>query len=260
MSLGAGETNLVRLTAAYAALVNGGKAVTPSLYDRVQNRYGETLVRRDTRACEGCDARWQDGRTAPPRLPDTRTQILDPVIAYQSVSMLEGVVLRGTAQRIRAVTQATGIPVAGKTGTTNDYMDGWFVGFSPNLAVGIWVGFDTTRSLGRGESGGRVATPIFRDFMLEALQGSPDAQFRMPQGVRLVEVDARTGRLPDATTTATLIEAFQPGTEPRLGAGPDQGDFSISGSGTLPGGLPGTDPSAPPGETPPGSGGLDPVY
>ena len=253
MSLGSGETTLMKVTSAYAMLVNGGKQITPSLYDRLQNRYGETIDRRDERACNGCSVSWKQAGALPPMVPDVRKQIMDPVVAYQSVSMLEGVVKRGTAQRVAAV----GKPLAGKTGTTNDYLDAWMVGFSPDLVAGIWVGFDTPRTLGRGESGGRVATPIFRDFMAEALKDAPDTPFRIPSGVRLVEIDARSGQLANADTAVRILEAFRPGTEPRLGFEQDGGDFSISGTGLEPEG-----PAPQPGQpTPtPSDEGLSPVY
>ncbi|MFD1380167.1 penicillin-binding transpeptidase domain-containing protein [Fodinicurvata halophila] len=148
LALGAGETTALRLTAAYAKLVNGGKQITPTLIDRVQGRRGETLFRTDDRACENCrNVEWNG--QAPPRLPDDREQIVSPGSAYQVVSMLEGVVERGTATTVSQV----GKPLAGKTGTTNDYKDAWFVGFSPDLAVGIYVGFDQPRNLGGGEAG-----------------------------------------------------------------------------------------------------------
>ena len=212
-SLGAGETTPLKMAMAYSIMVNGGKQIEPILLDRIQNRQGQTILRRDSRACEACDAPWND---QPPPLPvDERKQVLDPITAYQSVSMMEGVVSRGTASRVRAV----GKHVAGKTGTTNDYVDAWFVGFSPDLVAAVWVGKDTARSLeekslGEGESGGRVAAPIFRDFMMVALADKPDLEFRRPSGVRLVEIDAKTGKLPGPYTGKVIEEAFRPGTEP----------------------------------------------
>jgi penicillin-binding protein 1A len=145
-----------------------------------------------------------------PTLPDTRQQVLDPVTAYQIVSMTEGVVLRGTA----TVVNSLGFPLGGKTGTTNDYKDAWFIGFSPDLVVGVWAGFDQPRDMGEGETGGRIAAPVFRDFMREALRETSPAPFRIPSGARLVRVDAMTGGLPNASTTQTILEAFRPGTEP----------------------------------------------
>ncbi len=226
MSLGAGELQILRMTLGYASLVNGGKRVTPTLFDRVQDRDGLTLFRGDDRVCEGCVAEAWDGGP-PPDLPDTRQQTLDPVIAYQVVHMLEGVVQRGTGRRALRV----GKPLAGKTGTSNDYFDAWFMGFSPDLVVGVWVGFDTPRTLGEGESGGAVAAPIFTDFMEAALKDTPPLPFRIPPGVRLVEIDAETGELPTPASTDLILEAFRPGTEPGVRLAEDDGALSIFGTG-----------------------------
>jgi penicillin-binding protein 1A len=226
MSLGAGETTMIDLTRGYAAFVNGGRLVTPTLLDRVQDRYGRTLYKHDTRACEGCDTDdWNGG--PPPALPDTREQVLDPIVAYQVTHMLEGVVERGTARRALRV----GKPLAGKTGTTDDYRDAIFVGFSPDLVVGIRIGFDDNRSLGEGEAGGSVSVPIFTEFMEKALEKEPPTPFRIPPGVRLVKIDARTGSLATPGTSIIIDEAFRPGTEPGLTAFNSTEDcLSISGS------------------------------
>lgn len=224
MALGSGDTTPWRMARGYAAFVNGGKKVTPTLLDRVQDRHGSTLYKHDTRPCETCNVAEWDGK-GPPQLPDNRKQLVDPVIAYQIVHMLEGVVERGTARRAARI----GKPLAGKTGTTNDYMDALFYGFSPDLVVGIWVGFDTPRSLGEGESGGSVAGVIFTDFMEKALEDEPALPFRIPPGVRLVSVDHDTGGLPTGGSGEVIVEAFRPGTEP--GANFDEsGGFSISGT------------------------------
>ncbi|MGE0045654.1 MAG: penicillin-binding protein 1A, partial [Hyphomonadaceae bacterium] len=210
LALGAGETTVLRMTTAYSMFVNGGRRVRPIFIDRVQDRQGLTVFRADQRNCPNCTAPWRRQRA--PELPDTRAQVLDPVTAYQIVSMSEGVVQRGTAASVGTLNR----PLAGKTGTTNDYRDAWFVGFSPDLAVGVWVGFDTPRNMGEGETGGRLAAPIFREFMSEALRGQPSPPFRIPAGVRLVRVDAMTGLLPGPSTTVTITEAFRPGTEPTV--------------------------------------------
>jgi membrane carboxypeptidase/penicillin-binding protein len=147
---------------------------------------------------------------SPPALPDERQQVMDPVTAYQVVSILEGVVQRGTGTIIRSV----GKPVAAKTGTTNDQFDAWTMGFSPDLVVGVWVGFDQPRDMGNGESGGRVAAPIFRDFMLAALKDRPALTFRIPDGVELVEVDADSGCQPAPDSRLIITEAFRPGSGP----------------------------------------------
>lgn len=211
MSLGAGETSLWDLAKGYAAFVNGGREVTPTLLDRVQDRNGTTLYRHDQRDCSECTLEEWTGQE-PPIFPDARKQVLDPVTAYQVTHMLEGVVQRGTGRRALRV----GKPLAGKTGTTNDYIDALFMGFSPDLVVGVWVGFDEPRTLGDGEAGGSVAAPIFTEFMSKALEESPALPFRIPPGVRLVEIDAETGKLPSPTTTKRITEAFRPGTEPGI--------------------------------------------
>lgn len=212
MALGAGETTLLRLTTAYAMLVNGGKRITPTLIDRIQDRHGQTIMRHDMRTCPRCSVEaWNDDQV--PQIPDTREQLVDEVNAYQIVSMLQGVVERGTGRRIREV----GKPLAGKTGTTNDSIDAWFMGFSPDLAVGVFVGFDAPRSLGERESGSSAAVPIFRDFMKEALAGQPAVPFRIPPGVRLVRIDAETGLVAGPGDANVILESFRPGTEPRSG-------------------------------------------
>ena len=209
MSLGAGETTLMRLTAGYAMIVNGGKRITPSIIDRIQDRRGQTVMLHDGRRCQGCAAAgWRHQRE--PDVIDDREQIIDESSAYQMVSMLTGVVQRGTGVRVRAV----GRPLAGKTGTTNESRDAWFVGFSPDLAVGVYVGFDNPRSLGPREQGASVAAPIFRDFMALALADEPRIPFRIPQGVRLVRISLASGLPAGPDDELVILEAYRPGTEP----------------------------------------------
>jgi penicillin-binding protein 1A len=209
MSLGAGETTLLRLTTAYAMLVNGGKRVTPTFIDRIQDRNGRTVYRHDGRDCPQCRAAsWTRQRV--PELPDSRDQITNPGSAYQIVAMLQGVVERGTGRRISSV----GKPLAGKTGTTNEERDTWFMGFSPDLVVGVFCGMDNPVPLGNNETGSAVAAPVFRDFMAAALKDKPSIPFRIPPNIRLVRVDARTGKVADAGTQDIILEAFKPGTIP----------------------------------------------
>lgn len=235
-SLGATETTLLRLTAGYAMLDNGGKRITPTLVDRVQDRYGKTLFRADQRACAACRAEAWKGQE-PPVVPDTRPQIADPISAYQMVSMMEGVVQRGTGVRIAALHRS----IAGKTGTTNDSNDAWFVGFTADLAVGVFVGFDHPATLGAKEQGASVAVPIFKDFMAEALKGTPDVPFRIPPGVNLVRVNHDTGQLAKPGDRVVILEAFRAGTGPTdtatlLG----MGDESGGGSAAMGGGFTGS--------------------
>ncbi|MBO6519880.1 MAG: penicillin-binding protein 1A [Rhodospirillales bacterium] len=209
MALGAAETTLIRLTTAYAMLVNGGKKITPTLIDRVQDRLGRSVFRHDKRECPDCRAdAWHGQRV--PEVPDTRPQITDPTSAYQVVSMLKGVVERGTGRRISEV----GKPLAGKTGTTNEERDTWFMGFAPDLAVGVFVGYDEPIPLGRHETGSSVAAPVFRDFMKAALADQPATPFRTPPGIRLVRVNARTGLPIGPGDSNVILEAFKEGTVP----------------------------------------------
>ena len=208
-SLGSRETTVLRMVGAYAVLANGGKAIKPSLIDRIQDRYGRTIFRHDERFCRDCNpGRWTGQEE--PEVVDNRDQVLDPMTAYQITSMMEGVIMRGTATTVNAL----GRPVAGKTGTTNDEKDAWFVGYSPDLVVGVFVGFDTPRPMGKGNTGGGLAAPIFTAFMKEALADEPVTDFRVPFGIRLYPINGKTGLLASAGRPGTIMEAFKPGTEP----------------------------------------------
>ena len=209
MSLGAGETTLLNLTTAYGMLVNGGKRILPALIDRIQDRHGKTVFKHDTRVCSNCQPDfWRNQKV--PVIPDTREVVTQPSSAFQMVSMLEGAVDRGTGRRIKAV----GKPLAGKTGTTNDALDTWFIGFAPDLVVGVFVGFDTPRSLGKREQGASVAAPIFQEFMTRALADKPAIPFRIPPDIRLVRVNSATGRPATPGDRRVILEAFKPGTIP----------------------------------------------
>lgn len=211
MSLGAGETTLLRLTAAYGQLVNGGRKIDVSLIDRIQDRFGQTIMRHDKRDCSACDAPVGWDNQDVPALTDLREQLTDPASAYQMVSMLEGVISRGTGRRIADA----GLVVAGKTGTTNDNTNAWFIGFSPDLVTGVYVGYDTPRPLGKRETGSTAAVPIFKQFMTEALADQPLIPFRRPGGITLVPVHAETGArvLPDHEMA--VLEVFKPGQRPK---------------------------------------------
>lgn len=209
MALGSGETTLLRLTTAYAMLVNGGKQISPATLERIQDRNGHTITRRDKRSCSECQGVF-GVTTNVPRLIDHRQAVTDPATAFQVTWMLKGVVERGTGRRIREL----GRPLAGKTGTTNESFDAWFIGFSPDLVAGVFVGFDKPRTLGVKQTGANVAAPIFKQFMELAIASKPPVPFRIPRGIRMVRIDAETGRLPGAGTKRTILEAFKPGTEP----------------------------------------------
>ncbi len=211
MSLGSGETSVMRMTAAYAVVANGGRAIEPTLIDRVQDRYGRTIFRHDARLCEGCVAQAWQGQDEP-NLIDEREQVLDPMTAYQVTSMLEGVVRRGTARGISG--DLANWAIAGKTGTTNDNRDAWFVGYSHDIAVGVYVGYDTPRPMGRSATGGGLAAPIFSEFMQAALEGQPRTEFQVPRGISLIPINRATGLQVAAGTDGAILEAFRPGTSP----------------------------------------------
>jgi penicillin-binding protein 1A len=211
MSLGSGETTLLRMVAAYAELANGGKQVHATLIDRIQDRWGRTIWRHDNRECAGCKVdKWQD--QPEPVLADDRKQILDPHTAYQMTSIMEGVVQRGTATVIKKY--LPNVPIAGKTGTTNEEKDAWFIGYTPDLVVGVFVGYDTPRPMGKGMTGGHVAAPIFGDFMKMALADKKAVPFRIPPGIKLVRVSLRTGMRAQGAEAESVLEAFKPYEEP----------------------------------------------
>jgi penicillin-binding protein 1A len=209
MSLGAGETTVVRMVTAYATIANGGRKINATLIDRIQDRFGRTIYQHDKRECEACDATAWTGQ-AEPELVDNRDQILDPMTAYQITSMMEGVVKRGTATVVTEV----GKPIAGKTGTTNDEKDAWFVGFSPDLVVGVFIGYDQPRAMGKGQTGGVLAAPIFTEFMKVALKDAPPKEFQVPPGLELIPIDRRTGLRAQGSGEGVILEAFKPGTAP----------------------------------------------
>ncbi len=223
MSLGAGETTLVDLIGAYAALVNGGRLIEPSIVDRVQDRAGRTIYLSDSRECVNCDVEEWSGDVTEPDLPRMGEEVISPVTAYQVVHMLEGAVRRGTGTALRSL----GRPMAGKTGTTNDFRDAWFVGFSPDLIVAVYVGYDTPLPLGSGEAGGVVAAPIARDFFGPVLTNYAVAPFRVPDGVSLAPIDRETGEPGIIGRPGVILEAFQPGTEPQRGATAEEETLSF---------------------------------
>lgn len=210
MALGAGETTDMRMTAAYATIANGGRKIVPTLIDRIQDRYGVTVYRHDQRTCEGCQAEAWNGQ-GEPRIIDNREQVLDPMTAYQITSMMEGVVQRGTGTAAKVLNR----PVAGKTGTTNDYKDAWFVGFTPELAVGVYVGYDQPRSMGSSVTGGTFATPIFTEFMQKALAGTPATPFNVPPGMTTAWINPNSG-VQAYNGEGGIEESFKPGTGPNL--------------------------------------------
>jgi penicillin-binding protein 1A len=219
-SLGSEETTLYQMVAAYAMFANGGERVQPTLVDRVQDRYGKTIYRHDERACDECQvASLEPGFS--PRIISNRERVMDPITAYQLTSMMTGVVKRGTARE----TVNLSVPTAGKTGTTNDTKDVWFVGFTKNIAAGCFIGYDTPKSLGRGASGGGMCGPVFNTFMKEATKKYGGGDFDLPPGGFFLKIDRFTGaRLSDDATGDNVVsEYFRDGEEPVFGIAFDGG-------------------------------------
>jgi len=210
MALGAGETTLMKMVTAYAIFDNGGKAIDATLIDRIQDRYGRTVFRHDHRDCSACNHLTWNSDLAEPELLDVREQVMSPYTAYQITSMLEGVVQRGTGKQLKILAK----PVAGKTGTSNDERDAWFIGYTPDLAVGVYVGFDNPKPMGRGRTGGHLAAPIVSDFMRLALRDKPATPFRVPRAIELIPIDAKTGTRAIFGHKGVILEAFKPGDEP----------------------------------------------
>ncbi|TFI56905.1 PBP1A family penicillin-binding protein [Sphingomonas parva] len=216
IALGAGDTTVMKMTNAFAILANNGKEVKPSLIDYIQDRNGKVIYRTDTRPCEGCNAADWDGKPMP-RPPLRTKQLMDAMTAYQMVHILEGVVQRGTAQVLRDL----GRPLFGKTGTTSGPTNVWFIGGSPDIVAGVYMGFDQPRPMGGYAQGGTLAAPIFKQFAQVAFKDVPPTPFRAPAGIRMVRIDRRSGRKvfgewPTTEPKAAVIwEAFKPESEPR---------------------------------------------
>lgn len=222
-SLGSDETTLFRLVAAYAMFANGGERVEPTLVDRVQDRFGNTVYRHDQRKCVNCTG-YELAVGEAPRVVSNRERVMNEITAYQLTSMMQGVVDRGTAKS--SVNQ--NVPIAGKTGTTNDSKDVWFVGFSSNIVAGCFIGYDTPRSMD-GASGGGTCGPVFNRFMTDAVEQFGGGAFRAPQDCQFIRIDRYSGaRLPDTASGENVIsECFRAGEEPLFGITFD-GGFSVS--------------------------------
>ena len=204
VSLGSAETTLVRLTNAYCTFVNGGKKVDPIFIDRVQDRRGKTIFNSDKRKCMGCkEISYLEEKI--PFIEDNKAQIISPETAYQMTSLMEGVVKRGTGRKLRNLN----IPLAGKTGTTNKNMDAWFLGFTSKLAIGVYVGFDVPKSLGKYETGAKAALPIFKTFIEKVVKKKDARPFKIPKNINLVLVDVETGMKADINTKKVIYESFK---------------------------------------------------
>jgi len=216
-ALGSQETTLYKMLAAYSMFANGGQRVEPTLVDRVQDRWGATVYRHDQRQCPECElASLAAGK--PPKITSDRERAIDAITAYQLTSMMKGVVDVGTARKTVGGGQL-GVPVAGKTGTTNDAKDVWFIGFSSNIAAGCYIGYDQPRSLGRGASGGGMCGPVFTAFMREAIKKYGGGKFAVPGGGYFAKIDRYSGaRLSDGASGANVVsEYFRDGEIPVLG-------------------------------------------
>ncbi|PKP99969.1 MAG: penicillin-binding protein [Alphaproteobacteria bacterium HGW-Alphaproteobacteria-13] len=215
-ALGAGSTTVERMTNAYAMLANHGRELKPRVIDYAQDRRGKVIFPKNWKACAGCNKKDWDGRPMP-RFAPSGKQLMDPMTAYQVLHMLEGVVQRGTAVRLRDL----GVPLFGKTGTTSGPNDVWFVGGTPDVVAGVYLGFDQPRSMGGYAQGGSMAAPIFKDFATAALADRQPIPFAAPKGVRMVRIDRQSGRRvygswPGTDPKAAIIwEAFKPESEPR---------------------------------------------
>ena len=224
-SLGSDETTLFKMVAAYAMFANGGERVEPTLVDRVQDRYGNTVYRHDQRDCLDCDDATLPAGVGP-RIVSNRDRVMNEITAYQLTSMMQGVVTRGTASG----TIDLPVPIAGKTGTTNDSKDVWFIGFSSNIVAGCYIGYDTPRTMGRGASGGGMCGPVFNRFMRDAIDRYGAGPFTPPADCQFINIDRFSGaRLPDGASGDNVIaECFRPGEEPLFGITFD-GGFAMAG-------------------------------
>ena len=204
ISLGSGETTLLKLTSAYSAFVNGGKLVSPILIDRVQDSEGNTILNNEKRTCLNCDQISFTGEYYP-EIKDNYQQIFSEQTAYQITSLLEGVVKRGTGKKLKNLN----LNLAGKTGTTNKNTDAWFIGFTSNLVIGVYVGMDNPQPLGRFETGSKTALPIFKNFIEKAIKKSDARPFKVADGITMMVVDSATGQKAKFSSKDTILEAYK---------------------------------------------------
>ena len=205
VSLGAAETTLLNLTTAYAPFVNGGVKVEPKLISRIQDRRGKTIFLEKSRKCIGCDKFINDEEIELPKIENKNDKVISEETAYQMTSILQGAVARGTAKKLRSMK----VPLAGKTGTTNDNYDAWFIGFSSNLVIGVYVGYDNPRTLGKFETGSKVALPIFKDFIENALYQEDFREFQIPENIYLTSINYDTGIKSNANDKNIITEALK---------------------------------------------------
>ena len=204
ISLGSAETTLLKLTSAYCSFVNGGKLIQPIFIDRIQDSEGNTIYNSEKRICEKCDKISFLGKDYP-KIKDNFTQIFSEETAYQLTSMLEGVIKRGTGKGLKNLN----LNIAGKTGTTNDNTDAWFVGFTSNLVVGVYVGFDDPKSLGKKETGSRTAMPVFKSFIKDVINIEEARPFKVAKNIKMMVIDPSTGKKANFGAKKTIIEAYK---------------------------------------------------
>jgi penicillin-binding protein 1A len=204
VSLGSAETTLLQITNAYAIFVNGGKKINPSLIERIQDRRGKTIYNSDNRECIGCD-RYSEAETIVPSIKNNYEQAVSKETAYQILSMLEGAIQRGTGKRLRDIN----VPLAGKTGTTNDNFDAWFIGTTSNLVIGVYIGFDNPKTLGKYETGAKAALPIFKNFIRDALYKADFKPFLIPEEIFFAAINYNTGKKENFNKSDSIVEAFK---------------------------------------------------
>ena len=204
ISLGSAETTLLKLTSAYCSFVNGGKLIDPIIIDRIQDGEGNTIFNNKNRKCVDCEKISFTGKEFP-KIKDNYKQVLSPQTAYQLTSILQGVVKRGTGKKLNKL----GLNIAGKTGTTNDNTDAWFVGFTSNLVIGVYVGMDNPKPLGKYETGSKAALPIFKEFVEKAIKKSDARPFKVADDMILMVVDPLTGEKAKFTSKNTIIESYK---------------------------------------------------
>ena len=204
ISLGSAETTLLKMTSAYSSFVNGGKLVEPIFIDRIQDSEGKTIFKNQLRFCKDCDLISYTSENLP-QIKNNYKQIFSPQTAYQMTSILEGVVQRGTGKKLKDLN----LQLAGKTGTTNKNTDAWFIGFTSNLVIGVYVGFDNPRTLGKFETGSKTALPIFKEFVKNSVNNNEARPFKVAKGIKMMVVDASTGKKADSNSKNTIIESFK---------------------------------------------------
>ena len=204
ISLGSAETTLLKMTSAYSSFVNGGKLVEPIFIDRIQDSEGKTIFKNQLRFCKDCDLISYTSENLP-QIKNNYKQIFSPQTAYQMTSILEGVVQRGTGKKLKDLN----LQLAGKTGTTNKNTDAWFIGFTSNLVIGVYVGFDNPRTLGKFETGSKTALPIFKEFVKNSVNNNEARPFKVAKGIKMMVVDASTGKKADSNSKSTIIESFK---------------------------------------------------